>query len=66
MTNLIDHTQLALNDLAEAGLGNESPAEAYVTGWRAGWDKALAYAIHIETMLNQQAPTEGAADEQAE
>ncbi|MBT1171725.1 hypothetical protein [Bifidobacterium sp. SO4] len=62
----IDHTRLALNDLAEAGLGNEAPAEAYVIGWQAGWDKALAYAIRIETELNQKDLTEGAADDPAE
>ena len=29
----IDITQQALNALADAGLGNDSPAEAYVIGY---------------------------------
>ena len=32
----IDITQQALNALADAGLGNDSPAEAYVIGYTQG------------------------------
>ena len=38
----IDITQQALNALADAGLGNDSPAEAYVIGYTQGHDDALA------------------------
>lgn len=38
---MLDLTQMALDGLADAGLGNDSPAEAYIIGWRDGWDKAL-------------------------
>ncbi|TCE26053.1 hypothetical protein [Bifidobacterium longum] len=41
----IDITQQALNALADAGLGNDSPAEAYVIGYTQGHDDALALAI---------------------
>ena len=39
-----DLTQQALTALADAGLGNESAAEAFVVGYQAGWDLSL---IHI-------------------
>lgn len=38
----IDITQQALNALADAGLGNDSPAEAYVIGYTQGHNDALA------------------------
>lgn len=51
---MLDLTQMALGSLADAGLGNDSPAEAYVIGWRDGWDKALAYAIRVEEALDEE------------
>lgn len=47
----IDLTQQALNALADAGLGNDSPAEAYVIGYTQGHDDALALAIRIEQTI---------------
>lgn len=47
----IDLTQQALNALAAAGLGNDSPAEAYVIGYTQGHDDALALAIRIEQTI---------------
>ena len=47
----IDMTQQALNALAAAGLGNDSPAEAYVIGYAQGHDDALALAIRIEQTI---------------
>lgn len=47
----IDMTQQALNALAAAGLGNDSPAEAYVIGYTQGHDDALALAIRIEQTI---------------
>jgi len=47
----IDLTQQALNALADAGLGNNSPAEAYVIGYTQGHDDALALAIRIEQTI---------------
>lgn len=44
-------TQQALNALADAGLGNDSPAEAYVIGYTQGHDDALALAIRIEQTI---------------
>ena len=44
--------------LADAGLGNESAAEAFVVGYQAGWDKALNLAISIENELNSDEPTD--------
>ena len=46
-----DLTQQALAALADAGLGNESAAEAFVVGYQAGWDKAFNLAIRIENEL---------------
>lgn len=51
--NHIDIDQQALDALADAGLGNDSPAEAFVIGYRAGWDQALALAVEIEERINQ-------------
>lgn len=47
----IDLTQQALNALADAGLGNDTPAEAYVIGYTQGHDDALALAIRIEQAI---------------
>lgn len=55
----IDLTQQALNALADAGLGNDSPAEAYVIGYTQGHDDALALAIGIEQAINATQPTAG-------
>lgn len=44
MAGPIDVIQQALSALASAGLGSESPAEAYVLGYQAGWREALACA----------------------
>ena len=41
MVEPIDLTQQALNALAVAGLGNDSPAEAFVIGYRNGWQQAV-------------------------
>lgn len=48
----IDITQQALNALAGAGLGNDSPAEAYVIGYTQGHNDALALAIRIEQSIS--------------
>lgn len=48
----IDITQQALNALADAGLGNDTPAEAFVIGYTAGHDDALALAVQIEQAIN--------------
>lgn len=53
-----DLTQQALAALADAGLGNESAAEAFVIGYQAGWDKAFNLAIRIENELNADEPTD--------
>ncbi|KFI51716.1 hypothetical protein [Bifidobacterium biavatii] len=50
----IDHVQLALNDLADVGLGNDSPAEAFIIGWQAGWDKCLEYVRYLESKLDKE------------
>lgn len=55
----IDITQQALNAIADAGLGNDSPAEAYVIGYTQGHDDALALAIRIEQSINATQPTAG-------
>lgn len=54
MAEPIDLTQQALNALAVAGLGSESPAEAYVLGYQAGWQQAVDLCIRIETALNDE------------
>ena len=48
----IDMTQQALDALADAGLGNDSPAEAYVIGYTQGHNDALALAISIEQAIS--------------
>ena len=48
----IDLTQQALNALADAGLGNDTPAEAYVIGYTQGHNDALALAIRIEQAIS--------------
>ena len=58
----IDLTQQALNALAAAGLGNDSPAEAYVIGYTQGHNDALALAIRIEQSINATQPTAGEID----
>lgn len=50
----IDVIQQALNALAVAGLGNDSPAEAFVIGYQAGWQQAIDLCIEIETQLNKE------------
>lgn len=55
----IDLTQQALNALADAGLGNDTPAEAYVIGYTKGHNDALALAIRIEQSINATQPTAG-------
>lgn len=51
MAEPIDVNQQALNALAVAGLGNDSPAEAFVIGYQAGWQEALDLCIRIETAI---------------
>ena len=53
MAEPIDLTQQALNALASAGLGSESPAEAYVLGYQAGW-RGSARPVHTNRNCNQQ------------
>lgn len=40
--------------MAVAGLGNDSPAEAFVIGYQAGWQEALDLCIRIETAINNE------------
>lgn len=54
MAGPIDLVQQALSALASAGLGSESPAEAYVLGYQAGWREALDLCIRIETAINNE------------
>lgn len=54
MAEPIDVTQRALSALASAGLGSESPAEAYVLGYQAGWRETLDLCIRIETAINNE------------
>lgn len=54
MAGPIDVIQQALSALASAGLGSESPAEAYVLGYQAGWREALDLCIRIETAINNE------------
>ncbi len=54
MVEPIDLTQQALNALAVAGLGNDSPAEAFVIGYRNGWQQAVDLCIRIETAINNE------------
>lgn len=50
----IDIDQQALNALADAGLGNDTPAEAYIIGYRQGYDDALAITQAIEIRINNE------------
>lgn len=50
----IDLTQQALDALASSGLGNDSPAEAFIIGYQHGWQAALDLCIEIETRLNKE------------
>ena len=52
MAGPIDVIQRALNALAVAGLGNDSPAEAFVIGYQAGWRGARP--VHTNRNGNQQ------------
>lgn len=54
MAEPIDVIQQALNALAVTGLGNDSPAEAFVIGYQAGWQQAIDLCIEIETQLNKE------------
>ena len=54
MTTEFDLTQQALDALASSGLGNDSPAEAFVIGYQAGWREALGLCIRIETAINNE------------
>lgn len=54
MAGPIDVIQRALNALASSGLGNDSPAEAFVIGYQAGWQQAIDLCIEIETRLNKE------------
>lgn len=54
MAEPIGVIQQALNALAVAGLGNDSPAEAFVIGYQAGWQQAIDLCIEIETQLNKE------------
>ena len=54
MAGPIDVIQRALSALASAGLGSESPAEAYVLGYQAGWQQAVDLCIRIETAINNE------------
>lgn len=37
----------AIRSLLQSNLGKVSPAEAFVIGWRNGWDEALDVALEI-------------------
>lgn len=54
MAEPIDLTQQALDALASSGLGNDSPAKAFVIGYRNGWQQAVDLCIRIETALNDE------------
>lgn len=58
MDEPIDLTQQALNALASSGLGNDSPAEAFVIGYQHGWRQAVDLCIEIETRLNNEENTD--------
>ena len=61
MAGPIDVIQRALSALASAGLGNDSPAEAFVIGYQAGWKQAIDLCIEIETRLNKEETDDHAA-----
>lgn len=48
----IDITAKALSSLQAEGSVSKIPAEAYVLGYRQGWDQALALAIRVEQAIN--------------
>lgn len=48
----IDTTQQALKALADNPPNTTIPAEAYILGYKKGWDQALALAIKIEQAIN--------------
>lgn len=48
----IDITAKALSSLQTEGSVSKIPAEAYVLGYRQGWDQALALAIQVEQAIN--------------
>lgn len=54
MAEPIDLTQQALDALASSGLVNDSPAEAFVIGYRNGWQQAVDLCIRIETAINNE------------
>lgn len=54
MVGPIDVIQRALSALASSGLGSESPAEAYVLGYQAGWQEAPGLCTRIETAINNE------------
>ncbi|MGJ0649650.1 hypothetical protein [Bifidobacterium breve] len=58
MAEPIDLTQQALDALASSDLGNDSPAEAFVIGYRNGWQAAIDLCIEIETRLNNKENTD--------
>lgn len=37
----------AIHSLLQSNIGKVSPAEAFVIGWRNGWDEALDVALEI-------------------
>lgn len=61
MAEPIDLTQQALDALASSGLGNDSPAEAFVIGYQTGWQAAFDLCIEIETRLNKEETDDHAA-----
>jgi len=61
MAEPIDLTQQALDALASSGLGNDSPAEAFVIGYQTGWKQAIDLCIEIETRLNKEETDDHAA-----
>ncbi|NEG90588.1 hypothetical protein [Bifidobacterium aerophilum] len=44
----------ALTAMADAGLGADSPAEAYIRGYRDGWQAGIDLAIRIETNFDKE------------
>lgn len=61
MAEPINLTQQAVDALASSRLGNDSPAEAFVIGYQAGWQEALDLCIEIETRLNKEENDDHAA-----
>ena len=54
MAEPIDLVQQALNALADAGLGNDSPAEAFVIGYQPDGRRRSTCRIRIETAINNE------------